>query len=178
MSGLFVDKIGSESGGAILFENAFAFLNDVDRAAALDALGGVKPEYVTFEPTLIDETDVEASGYTVQTGSAVKIGKWVFANIYIKLSSKGAMAGVYTLIGNLPWPRKVEVGGYSSFAVGYYFGLAVPKSTVGGYMGSGLNWLYLTASNLSGAYCVAANMPTADIGDGFEVMATIGYPID
>ncbi|NRA86854.1 MAG: hypothetical protein HRU28_05555 [Rhizobiales bacterium] len=134
-------------------------------------------EAVTFTPTLLDANGVDHCTYIMQAGNAVKIGNWVFVDMRIIISSKGAMVGSYLKVGNLPWIRKND-SSYSSASVGYFSGMTTPKSALGGYLAYNSNELHLTASDAAGGLdMLASGMPPAHISDDFTVMLTISYPV-
>ena len=128
----------------------------------------------TFSPTITASSG--SVTYAAQFGTYVKVGGWVFIQLYIGFS-KNTISGNINL-ANLPFTAKSGTNFYNSTSCGYWNNLGTAILNPTSYMGGGQSQFAirkLTAASTN------TNTPLtdADLGaSGNEFMFSVFYPVN
>jgi hypothetical protein len=126
----------------------------------------------TFSPTVIGVSGGSAT-YGTQAGTYVKVGGWVFIQMYIDFS-KSTISGNLR-IANLPFTSKTGVN-YST-SCGYWSGWATAILTPTSFLGQNQTFIQLrklTAASTN----TNTSLSDADINaSGNEIMFSVFYPV-
>jgi hypothetical protein len=114
----------------------------------------------TFTPTLIGSTSGAAGSYTAQVGHYVKIGKFVYFQCRVTISSVGTITGSVE-IGGLPFTTHNVANGYGAATVAFWANLAVNVYSVTAYIIPNTTVLLLNAQ--TAAVATASSMTSAQI---------------
>lgn len=110
----------------------------------------------TWTPKLLDINGNEASyqsGYP--KGTYIKVGRHVWVNFSIRITSKGSMTGSYVFVANLPFNKDVTAEGRGTGTIDYYSGFAANKSYLALDCSSTVSVLWLVGgTNATGSHYV------------------------
>ena len=127
-----VDDDGSNLVGSVWDKAAIknVILDPVDAAMGM--------QLAAFTPTLVNATGAEAA-YTNRSGVYQKVGRFVFAQVYL-LVAPGAIAGTAALrVGGLPFPSQ-DSPNYGTVTIGYWGPLATPVVWLSGSVPRNVNY--------------------------------------
>lgn len=129
----------------------------------------------TWTPTIGGNTSQSGQVYAIQVGSYVKIGKWVFVNFAVKLSTLGTITGQVQIKG-LPFPAANIANLNASLSFGYFeqFNTAIYWLT--GFCEPNASAAYLRI--LTSASTALFTVAQANLTANTHLIASMIYPTD
>jgi hypothetical protein len=129
----------------------------------------------TFSPTITGSSSGSAT-YSTQNGLYVKVGGWVFIQLYVGFS-KNTISGSVVL-GNLPFSAKSGTNFYYSTSCGYWYNLATAILNPTTYLGGGGSTFQIRKLTAASTNTNAA-LTDGDLGaSGNEFMFSVFYPVN
>ena len=176
---LSVSNGTGSTGGTITFLTGFEVLNDGKARAPNGLLFGTDTaaanalddyEEGTWTPTLTEGTNTNAS-YDNRSGNYVKIGRTVFVEARINITSLGSISGNLRLAG-LPFNVSNTVGSRATMNSGWAVGLDITAGqNISGYANGTTDYFWLTLwANAAGTSNLTHSTLSAD--GGFMMSAT------
>ena len=182
---LEADPTNAESSSHITFKvdntqmgrfttDGLCFNSDSAAANALDDY-----EEGTWTPAYTGDSGVPTVAYSIQVGSYVKIGKFVFLSFSINTSSvSGGSSSSDLLVSGLPFTCGSQSGDSGALStVRTQNWVSNARSPVGGYINANTNYIYLNSYDV-GAYSSHVLCDTDDLrttGDSNQLTATVTY---
>jgi hypothetical protein len=105
-------------------------LDDANAAAFRATLGASAYEAGSFVPALGGTGSDGAPTYVTRAGTYVKMGRFVFVNVYMVISSPGGISGQLT-VKDLPFGVASGVEHRSDMRFPFWSGLTLPSDTIG-----------------------------------------------
>jgi len=159
-------------GGATPTSNGSGISFPATQSASSDANTLDDYEEGTFSPTVVGATSGSAT-YTTQAGTYVKVGGWVFIQMYLDFN-KSTISGNLR-IANLPFTSKTGVN-YST-SCGYWSGWATSILTPISFLGQNQTFFQLRKLTAASPN-TNASLSDADINtSGNEIMFSVFYPV-
>jgi hypothetical protein len=135
---------------------------------------GLRYEEGTWTPTISGEGGTSGQVYSIQVGSYTRIGRMVYAQCYVALSTKGTITGA-AIIAGLPYKAINTTNLYSSGLVSYFANLATNWSFVSAYFKFDKDFAYLTGVPGTQATGVT-QLVTTDLNNNSEFIVNVIYP--
>jgi hypothetical protein len=133
----------------------------------------------TFTPTIQDSSlsDAEGQTYTWQRGFYIKIGKLVFINIGLNVSSIGTLTGAERMkIGGLPFANSSTSNNHASVTIGNMSNTGSSSSPAAGVIFAGNSHIDMYEWNNAGLS--TNNLTITEFGGSGEVILSATYYTD
>ena len=162
-------------GGATASASGSGISFPATQSASSDANTLDDYEEGTFSPTITGSSSGSAT-YSAQNGLYVKVGGWVFIQLYVGFSKNTISGNV--VLGNLPFTAKIGSNYYYSTSCGYWNNLATAILNPTTYLGGGGSTFQIRKLTAASTNTNAA-LTDGDLGaSGNEFMFSLFYPVN